>query len=592
MASVTFAGVGTLAPAGPTRTADFAAVDFTGTGSLVPAAPFRIRDNGHRWRVVGVDLDGTLSVEFPDARIGPITWELNKWETVSVTFGKGSAGDAVYPYLREVQVWLDDQLLMVGPIVRPAASEKGTVVGDVKGPLWYFSRRNIGRAGRENYVVNGDFEEGPGGWNIGYYSPVEPVANRTFDNFEWRIARLRAMTGRRSLYLELPSASSTEFGISATQFFSATVDPSNRDGDAWTLVAYCYIPSADWIEPNPLGLGMRLGRFSTTETVLLEAPGGSPIAYPAPIETVEVALDEDTPRDTWVRMEATFVAPVTGQAELIQVDLLSPIGSIYWDRANLVQDEALRFYETDQAEIAGDIVEHLQDPAFGKSDLGIGRNTPATGILRDRLYRFSEHPPGFDALDEFPGLLDGFDHSIEVTPTSKTYTTHYPRKGRFVERASLEWGKNIASWAWALDGETAANSVVALGQGDGPDREEGQAIDLGAYGSDLVLETMVVAPPNSPIDALDDIAAEMLATTTYPEILTVKTHRHPTKLLGVVWPGDFVRVKIETDVVFVNKIFRIVRMVLDPDTLAIDFTLHERHDDYVDSLYGEGPPGL
>src|SRR3546814_18913545 len=63
-----------------------------------------------------------------------------------------------------------------------------------------------------------------------------------------------------------------------------------------------------------------------------------------------------------------------------------PDGAVYWDRVSLTLEESTKFYGVDQALVAKGLVEHLQDPAFDKSDVRIGTDCPLTGVLRARVY--------------------------------------------------------------------------------------------------------------------------------------------------------------------------------------------------------------
>lgn len=539
---------------------------------------------GTRRRIVAVTMDGSPIGEFENARVGPVGWALNEPDSWSFTIPKNDpkASLVLDERFREVQVWRGDQVLTWGPMMRMAQGTDGRLA--VEGPdcFGYLSRRNIGKADRTNYIENGSFEDGANFWTIDYESPLEPVANRTYANFTWAISTDRAIKGRRSLRLEQPSATAPEFGIAARQQFVWDVDPAeNPDGDTWTVAARCFIPDADWAVAPYQNLGLRLARFSTTETVSITPPGGVATLFPKPIEVVWDRIDDDTPRDVWHTLSTQLVAPVTGESEFVQVLLYCPLeGSIYWDAAVLARDERLAFFAADQATIAAGIVDHLQDTDFDKSDLNIDTNCPATGVLRDRIYLHAEHVNGVRALDELTRLDDGFDHRIVYTPTTRTYTTEFPSSGRWRPKAGLELGRNIASYDWTFDGETAASSVVTLGQGTGSVREEGFASDASTYANDVILEEVFAASPDTPIEHLDSLAAERLTVTLDPEILEVRTiaitNTGADNLLGYVRVGDVVPVTIRDHELNIEGVpYRIVRMSLESDD-TLSFTLNKR----------------
>lgn len=548
---------------------------------------------GDDYRLVLVDLDGNRYAELPGATIGNPSWELNGPGGFDFTLLQDDpAAAAVVPIEREVQVWKGDTLLWQGPVMRPQANAQQAGF-QAQSPEWYFSRRFFGKADRTNYVPFGDFEDGYGsaagsGWNIFSSSPLEPLSGRNPANWESAISSDRAVTGTRSLYMNQIASGAPKYGVTASDYFEWEIDPGTvaEEGNVWTLTAYCYIPSDQWRGPRLDRGGLGLGRFSTTETVVIFAEDGSTFAvFPAPIEGGTTTIDELHPRDRWIRHTVSLVQPPSeGEPELIGVRLHCPNGAIYWDRVMLTLDEALYFEQTDQALICAGIVEHLQDPAYGKSDLGMALHTPLTGVLRDRRYRHSEHGQGIEALGEFPDLDDGLDWDVQVTPAGKTFRTHYPHKG--TDRSAdlvLEYGRNIVNFNWAWDGEAAASSVIMLGTGDGNNREEGFAEDPTLYNG-ITLENVSVAPQSEDafgqIDTLDNRAAERLRTVRNPTVLEVTAREitdadgRAVPLLGIIETGDIVGVRIHRGVVNVEASYRIVRIVLDPTSDELTLTLN------------------
>lgn len=583
-ASIAFGGAGSLtvsAAAEPEPATQFAAVAFGATGSLDVIG----RPVGRRRRLVVTDIDGAPLGELENATCGAIKYTLNEPEDWSFTLPMSDPKAALLlgPRFREVQVWRGDQLLAWGPAVRPSADKTHLAVS-CKGAGWYLSRRTIGDASRRNYLVNGDFEDGLTGWNIGALHPLEPLATRDPSFWDAETATDRVLTGGHSLYLAQVGTGAPRYGISAGQFLIWQVDPAtNPEGDEWSFTARCYIPSETWRGPPVDNVGLRLDRFSTTESVFITPEGGgAPIAYPKPIETVTATIDENTPRDVWLPLEAVMVAPVTGNAEFVQVVLYCPDGAIFWDRATLTIDEGLRFHGQDQADIVAGIVEHLQDEAYAKTYLNLWTDTPATGVLRDRTYLHHEHINGADAIGEFATLANGLDISVAYEPYRRTVRTHHPARGSFRPAYALELGRNIADFAWTFDGESAASQVIVLGSGDGSDREEASAtvdpLADDAYAEGLTLETVFTAPPSTLIDSLDDVAAETLAVAIAPEVLAVTcTSPAPGQAdpVGVVAVGDTVPVRIRAGSLIIDETYRIVELTITPDD-TLELTLNKR----------------
>lgn len=578
VAAASFTATATLR-IGPAVTVEAvrAAVSWRGTAALdVTVAPI-----GRRRRLVVVGMDGEPVAELENAKVGAVTFSLNEPESFAFTLPADDPKAALLldvPFA-EVQLWRGDQLLAWGPAVRPAA-DKTSLAVSVKGVAWYLTRRHVGRAGRTSHVVNGDFDDGLAGWEAGALSPFEPLANTAPEHFDADVTTDRTLTGRHALRLAQPVSGTPRYGVSASQFFVWDVDPDlGREGDQWTLTAYCYLPADAWAGPPPEPTGVTLARYSTTETVDIRRDDGSPpVAYPKPIEAASVAIDDTTPRDTWVRLEATLRSPVTGQPEFVQVTLGCPVGVVYWDRVGLTLDEALRFYAVDQADIVADVVGHLQDPAYGKSDLNLATDTPATGVRRDRTYLHHEHASGAEILDEFTTLDDGLDLSIAYTATTRTLRTHHPARGRHRPTHSLELGRNVADFAWTFDGENAADAVIVLGTGDGSEREEAFAVDTTRYAGGVTVETVYTAPPGTPIDSLDEVAAETLNTTVTPDLLTVTTtpaQPGQPDPVGVLAPGDTVPVRLGAGAVTVAGTYRVVQLTVNPDD-SLDLTLNRR----------------
>lgn len=571
-AQVAFTAPATVTIGAPVLQIDGGRVVFTARASL----RLRTLIQGEEYRAVVVDLLGNRYAELDKAVHGPATWELNTPGSYEFAMPSEDPKTAhALPIEREVQLWKGDTLLWQGPIVRPLANSRETSF-QAATPEWYFTRRFFGKADRTNYIPNGDFEDGLAGWDIGYSHANEPAAGRNPSHWTASVSSERAVTGDKSLRLEQLASGQPKYGMTARQTFEWEVDPDLPEGDLWTLKAYVYIPSADWRGPRLDRGGLRLVRSSTTETIDIGADDGSvpPTPYAVEIESVEASIDDYTPLDRWVPLSVSMEQRPSGDPEIITVGLRCPDGVAFWDRVSLTLAESSRFYGEDQALICEGIVQHLQDPAYGKSDLNIGTRCEPTGVVRDRVYIHSEHPKGFDALTEFPTLDGGLDFSVEITPTERTFVTHYPEKGDDRTEIVLEYGRNVEDFTWGWDGEQAANAVITLGSGDGSSREEGWAIEEDLFGG-VVLEDVFVAPGvdnTSSIETLDDRATERLRLVRDPEILELICNETAIPLLGVLKTGDRITARVHRGIVAVDGPRRIVRMSLEPTTNILTIT--------------------
>lgn len=543
-----------------------------------------------RRRVVICGTNGVVLGELENAVLGSITYTLNQPEEWSFTLLQNDPKTALVlnQEFHECQVYRGDQILAWGPMVRPAMDKRYLAVG-CRGALWHLTRRYIGKANRTNYVNNGSFEDGLAGWTM--------RTNEVANFYDWPGAQATppinsvvdypTVIGKYALRLENYVEGAD---ASAQQQFTWTVDvDTSPNGDVWTLRGYAFVESYTAAATEG-GRGLYIERFSTTQ---LNPDPYVQAVLPGSLLSIQhqfVSMDEDTALNRWERHEIGLeIPPKAGEPEIVDIRLYAPVGVVYWDAVGLTLIERLAFYSKDQTSvIAKGIVEHLQDPAYGKTDINIATNTPPSGVLRTREYVHSEHPNGFGALEEFTTLDNGFDFDITYTPTVRTFNTYYPRKGNYKAACLLELGvtdgyTNIAEFTWSFDGEAAANSIVVLGTGDGSDREEGSAVEGSAYSNGQVLEEVFVSPPETTIDALDNMAAERLAASLLPQSLEIQTTPPQPghfDLVGQIWPGDTVPVLISHNNFSASGIWRVVRVVINPDD-TLDITLNKRAEDQV-----------
>lgn len=577
LGSATLSGTATISPDGSIIVHGRARLD--GRGRLVATVPFVQTSDPFtqaiQYRVRVVDFQGNGYADFENATLTNVHWELNGIGTCTFTIPTLDP-KAIHLQVpkREVQIWRGNQLLWWGVMIRALANHDVTEV-QCESLLWYYSRRFFGKADRTNHLENGSFELGAAHWDIGYVTYAEPIANVTHANYQWSIKTDKVVTGDKSLYLE--QTGTVQYGVKASQGFEFTVDDAiDPEGTEWTFAVWVYIPSNKWVAANEAGRGVSITRYSTTEfDVVTPTGGGTPKSFPKVVEAVNISIEEDTPKDIWIRFEATLVQPFkSGEAEMVTCRVVCPHGAIYIDEATFTAAERTAFYDKDQAEIIRGILDHAVDPAYFKSDLNIDKNVQDTGIIRTREYWHSEHMLIGDALAEFPTLHQGVDIDIVVSPTTRTFTTYFPRKG--IERPDtvLELGRNIETFSVNYDGAETANSIVVLGDGEGSDREEGGAYDLESLDG-LVLEKVYNATPGSHIRTLDDQALRGLERYKVPVVIpNVTTYEGVGRLIGVLQVGDVVPVRINHGWVQVNDLYRIISITLDPLTERLTYAIN------------------
>lgn len=517
------------------------------------------------WTARVVDRSGNVLRELEHANLAPIVRTLNAEDEFGLSSSKYDPATVDVELAGEVQVLRKGVVMAWGPVVGDNASSTDpamTFAG--RSPWWYFRRRFFGTADRRNMLANGDFELGAASGALN--APV-PGWTRVGG------ARLRHWTtatkpgghglpaplsGDRAISLDSSTAGANRYV--RTRFSYRTTFPP---GQRITVAAWYWIGTG-WIGPAALGLGLYVGRRVAGEFTVQNA----------------AAIDNDSPRGEWVRLETSIIVPPNEDGE-VEVRLYSPAGWIAWDAAVsvLMESTGAGFTPTDQAELAALFVRYAQT-GRGKSPLNIGTDTPPTGVLRTRAHQHADHEWIADAVAELGSLPDGFDFSIDLTDRTRTFRTHYPRKG--VDRSSsvtLKLGRpddggNLSSYTRSREIGSTATSVVTRAQGDGPDREEGGAID--ASGLDgLILEDLVDAPSDLTIGELDDFAEDELELRREPVVvLEVTTHGAAETLIELLDVGDLVHVLIDDGAVQVDDVFRVVRLSIDPKTDAMTLTLN------------------
>lgn len=439
---------------------------------------------------------------------------------------------------REAQLWRDNRHLFSGPLM-VADADADAVTFRCVGLAGYFGQRHIDRgADRLNFLTNPEFEASP---DLTGWTAVGTTAIAATD---------RKITGTRSARL-------TQANADVVSYLRQTVvKTAGSLGELVTAVAWFYISPTGWVGPAYEGRGLRLSR-----TV-----GGNTVG-----EIGVADINNDTPRGAWQRAEVTVHMPPNA-TETLELRLYSPGGVIYWDAASLTLMESLSRPGVDQATIAADVVEFLQGRYTGfaglKSDLLISTNAPASGVVRDRTFQFADHVNGETALGELAGLDNGIDY--EVTP-GRVFKTHYPSIGTDrTATLTLDESNSIVR-RYVIDGHAAASAVVVLGEGDGPDREEGGAGDAALFGGRNV-EKVISPNGTAAIDALDELAAQELANLRNPKIVELTiTDR---ALIGVVGIGDKVTLALTYGFMALSGAWTIEELSLDCTADVLSATLN------------------
>jgi hypothetical protein len=501
------------------------------------------------YQVFVVDMDGSQFGELANVEFTPPYWELNGIGGVGGTIPTTEPTAALLQFGREIQIWRDGAVLWWGPIVRLEVNLWQTT-WRCAGLAWYFKRRFMGKADRTNLLVNGDFEDGETGW--------------TFNNVTHSADTTHVVEGTHALKL---TGLTTDGENWAKQIYThAAASFPFPVGDFLTLNAWLWVASSGYVAP-PIGLR---GLFAEHRN----AAGETLNVYIA-----TPPLDDDLPKDQWATGVGLEVGlPNVNAGDTIDVRLYAPNGSCWWDLATLTAMESLAFgwqEEVDLADIIEGIVLYAQDRfvfTHGKSDLLIDVAWVGDAVLHAPIaFQFVEHRNIGDTLNEL--VRSGqVDMSVEITDTTRTWTTHNPRKGSYKSGDTLQLDTNISTFTWSFDGEAAATDVVITGPGDGPDRPEGGASDPSAFGG-LTLETVEAAPDGVTIGELDTAAAETLRVARLPEIIEATGYPHSPLIADLV-EGDTVPVVIPLGWLDITADYRVVKWSLDPKTDQPTWTLN------------------
>lgn len=551
-----------------------------------------------RYELRVVEKDGTIRAVFPDARpamdggapmtgvtVHRIRERLNEPATAefSIPFDHPSVGEcrlanATQTPTREVQIYRNGDLRFWGIATkRRADSRARTWRYSARDVRWPITKRFFGQADRFNFLTNSDAEAGTTGW----VADGAGVDSFTASTTRWLI-------GGHSFRL----TNSTSGGWLDSFVRQRKVITATGIGLAVYLVVWYYIES--WTT-GPFG--NRIASLSRTVGSQLQ-------------QFEAITFTERTPQDTWVR-EVLKVDMPPSATEIVEARMYAPDGVIYFDGLSSTSEESVSCFDEnspsgtgwDQVQIAHEIVRYAQGKgkfAFwqgrhnGKSDLNIAVAGGASGVIRERTYQAYDHQRiwtasqrGSGALDEWPSRDDGFDHSLAITPTTRTWTTHFPRRGTTRSDLPFRFGHNVLAYSVEEDLERCANDIVILGGwGTGSGREEGGYTNRSSLGG-LTLEAVESAPNDAPIDMLDSVAEQRGerrdTVLAIPSFTIPAEHRETdgtliTLMVGNVTVGDVHPLRIDDGDVDIDASYRIVELDHDCEAETIGVTVNEETD--------------
>lgn len=472
------------------------------------------------WTAAIVDQDGVRVCQLPIACVGPITERLNAAESVrlSVPINGDTACattaaaicDEAHRF-RSVIVWKNGRVKFRGRITD--WNRKRSISAEANGPLWEFDRRVVGAAQTTNDLTNGSFARGFYGWQILRGNLIAGLYPGYITPDPGQFLATRAEGGPVVRLWGTGNTDQQFLFIAQNHTYTA---PPDRPLPI-VLVAEVKFASPIPIEHVFDDTLLLLARFPTSHS-------GFPLGYYTdPIEQSITTWQEQMPADTWIRLTCHIEIP-PGQTQVVVARLGSTNGpKTYFRNARLRSQQAIYYRATDPSVIACGLIDHAQDTAYDKSDLGITTTALPTEFLVDREYNHEDHEVIGRATAQL--CSDGYiDEWIVQTRTTRTYYAG-PRKGSYkpsMRLVCVNGAGNCVPEDHAFAGSSAASSVIGQGVGSSFDRDEASAIDTGGFDG-LVLEDVWVAPPEVTQADLPTATTEALVKRLHPETVKVTT---------------------------------------------------------------------
>lgn len=221
---------------------------------------------------------------------------------------------------------------------------------------------------------------------------------------------------------------------------------------------------------------------------------------------------------------------------------------------SLLRARRIRWHATfaavDQLSIVDSLITTAQASTGG--NLGITVEGGSSGRLRDRTYVANEDKPLGEAIEQLAAVIDGFDFRLDVDRSGDTYTRtlrlFYPRVGRPASETGHVWtlGANMTTLVWPEDGQHAANSIAALGAGEGTTMLRSIVSDTAALAEGFpLMEDSLSLKDVSVASTLTGHAESQLSLRRLPTVLpkaTVLANQDP--ILTAYIPGDHARLVV------------------------------------------------
>jgi hypothetical protein len=244
---------------------------------------------------------------------------------------------------------------------------------------------------------------------------------------------------------------------------------------------------------------------------------------------------------------------------------------------NLFLKQTIEWDTEDQTLIAKWLIDYASSKSgalrFGTS------NVVASGRQRKRTYYDYERRPIGKIIDDLSAVIDGFHFRYQSARGDTGYTTEfvtsYPATGRETNIV-LEMGGNVELLSRTGDGGSMANSVEAIGSGQGIEAPIEAAIDVDMLASTPLWEAVETYSDVIESATLREKAQRRLALGRNPiRIPKLRIGADSDPQLGSYLPGDRVRVRGEYGLLTVDDEFLIqqIDISVDPGSEHIDLSV-------------------
>lgn len=490
------------------------------------------------WEAFITERDGTVVAPLSRSNIKKISERINDTPSCQIEVPLAFADSADIDLAsREVQVYRSGgNPIFVGPLLqRSTTASNGAATISAGGVAWYLTRRLRGGyvPWSRNYIVNPRFDDGFDRW-------ILTGTGITLD--------ADSETGTDSA--ELADSS----GASIKQ--TVLVDIAAR----FQIVAEARV---------------KLGASATTGRGLeVTCPGVSTgdTFRSAPVVTA-------TPNGAWTTL--TAITQVDGRvgARSVTAEVFDVAGdTIKVDHVSITifpftslpESSPAPVPQVDQAQVIRETIQ-----ATNRS-LNLGASAEDTGELVD--YKPDEDIDRFadEIIRRFVDRENGVEWSVVATPSTRTFTTYFPRMGRDItpEEVTLRLvaegvePRNLSGYKLSEDASKAVSEMTTIGDGD----YRGVYQDPDAWGG-LLLQQVQKAPEGTPLPDLEGLSRKALRASV-GDVQALQVDVSDGELIGTVLLGDRVLCVIDNLADQVNAVYRVVERDIDVATDSMTLTLN------------------